>query len=102
MILLERLGLAFFFTGWRISHIDPPQGGFGKIKDLVFYPQHTFSWKCIANMHGICLVCFVLAFDFLVGFAGLCPEFLVQDGVLLAQAGIRRSLPPSVVQAPEY
>ena len=70
MILLERLDLAFFCTGWRISHIDPPQGGFGKIKDLVFYPQHRFSWECIANMHGILLVCFAIAVDFLVGFAG--------------------------------
>ena len=98
-----KVGPCVFCTGWRISHIDPPQGGFGKIKDLVFYPQHRFSWKCIANMHGIRLVCFVIAFGFLVEFAGrFCSELLVQDGALLSQALLRRSMPPFVVQAPEY
>ena len=69
-----KVGPCVFCTGWRISHIDPPQGGFGKIKELVFYPQHRFSWKCITNMHGIRLVCFVVAFGFLVKFAGLLPR----------------------------
>ena len=98
-----KVGPCVFCTGWRISHIDPPQGGFGKIKDLFFYPQHRFSWKCIANMHGIRLVCFVIAFGFLVEFAGrFCSELLVQDGALLSQAPLRRSMPPFVVQATEY
>ena len=70
----RKVGPCFFCTGWRISHIDPPQGGFGKIKDLVFYPQHRFSWKCIANLHGIRLVCFVIAFEIFMKFAGLLPR----------------------------